>query len=264
MLKGLYSAASGMISGINQQAVLTHNITNMNTPGFKQILLTMADWKNTRVSESTNASVNNTFYPQIYPSLAVQGVTNLGEIGLGVLNPPETSDFTQGALQTTNQPLDMAIQGDGFFTVQTSNGTQYTRDGRFHLDSNHNLITVDSNFVLDKSGNRITLPEGDPTVKSDGTIVVGTQQVAQLGIYSFTDPKTDLTRDENMFVAVGTPQASTTSQVENNVLESSNADLTTAMAQMLAIGRSYDAAQQMVTQQDTLLEKSLTTLGRYT
>jgi flagellar basal body rod protein FlgG len=263
MLKGLYSAASGMISGVNRQAILTHNITNLNTPGFKQVLLTMEDWKKTPVSVATNSSANNTNLPPIFQGLSVGGVTSLGELGLGVLNPPETYDFTQGALQTTNQPLDMAIQGDGFFRVKTPNGDRYTRDGRFHLDSNHHLVTVDSNFVLDQNGNQITMPDGDVTVKSDGTLVAGTQQVTKLGVFSFANPTTDLTRDENMFVAVGTPLASS-GQVSNNVLESSNADLTQAMAQMLSIGRSYDAAQQMVTQQDSLLGKSISTLGRFT
>jgi flagellar basal-body rod protein FlgF len=263
MLKGLYSAASGMISGVNRQAVLTHNITNLNTPGFKQVLLTMEDWKKTQVSDPTNFSTSNSILPRIFPTLAVQGTNPLGQIGLGVLNPAETYDFSQGALTTTNQPLDMAIQGDGFFEVQTPNGNRYTRDGRFHLDSNHNLVTVDSNFVLDQNGNKITLPNGEVSVKGDGTISVGAQQVVKLGVFSFANPKTDLTRDENMFVAVGTPLAST-GQVSNNVLESSNADLTSAMAQMLSIGRSYDAAQQMVTQQDTLLGKSISTLGRFT
>jgi len=263
MLKGLYAAASAMISGVNRQAVLTHNITNLNTAGFKQVMLTMEDWKQTQVSEVTNSSLK-TNYPPIFPSLAVQGVTNLGEIGLGVQNPAETYDFSQGALQTTNQPLDMAIQGDGFFKVQTPAGDRYTRDGRFHLDSNHHLVTVDGNFVLDKNGNQITLPDNSNiSVKGDGTITAGTQIKAQLSISSFANPKTDLTRDENMFAAVGTPIAST-GQVFNNVLEGSNADLTQSMAQMLSIGRSYDAAQQMVTVQDTLLGKSISTLGRYT
>jgi len=262
MLKGLYAAASAMISGVNRQAVLTHNITNMNTAGFKQVMLTMEDWKKTEVSAATNGTTS-TNLPPIYPTSPFLGVTSLGEIGLGVLNPPETYDFSQGALQTTNQPLDMAIQGDGFFKIRTPNGDRYTRDGRFHLDSNHNLVTVDSFFVLDKSGTPIKMPDGDVTLSPDGTIVVGTQTVAQLGINSFANPKTDLTRDENTFAAVGTPLAST-SQVNNNVLESSNADLTTAMAQMLSIGRAYDAAQQMVTVQDGLLGKSIASLGRFT
>jgi flagellar basal-body rod protein FlgF len=262
MLKGLYAAASAMISGVNRQAVLTHNITNLNTAGFKQVLLTMEDWKKTQVSEVTNTSLK-TNYPPIFPTLAVQGTTSLGEIGLGVLNPPETYDFSQGALQTTNQPLDMAIQGDGFFKVRTPNGDRYTRDGRFHLDSNHNLVTVDSFFVLDKSGTPIIVPDGDVTLKSDGTIIAGTVSVAQLSLTSFANPRIDLVRDENMFIAVGTPLAST-SQVNSGVLESSNADLTQAMAQMLTIARSYDAAQQMVTIQDTLLGKSITSLGRFT
>lgn len=262
MLKGLYAAASGMVSGMNRQTVLTHNITNLNTPGFKQVMLTMADWKKTSVSNALDPTSQFPYSSSIYPGANSQTLKYLGDLGLGVYNPPETIDFSQGALETTSQPLDMAIEGDGFFHVRTPDGDRYTRDGRFQLDSNNNLVTVDGYYVLDSSGNTITVPAGDMTVKTDGTLVVGDQNVARIGVASFANPQTDLVRDMNMFIAQGAPQTST-SRVYNSVLESSNVDMTQATTQLLAIGRAYEASQKMVTQQDALLNKVISSLGSY-
>lgn len=265
MIKGLYTAASAMIAAMNEQTVLTHNITNLDTAGFKQVMLSKEDWKKTSVSELDTLDNSDSKLPS-YVSSALDNTSmySIGTIGLGVQTTPESYDFTQGSFETTNEPLDMAIEGDGFFRVSTPNGDRYTRDGRFHLDSNNNLVTVDGYYVLDSNGSRITLSSTDITVKTDGTIEIASSAVAKLGIYSFTDPAVDLQRDENMFIAVGTPIASTDSKVVNNALEASNVDYTEATTKMLQIGRTYEAAQKMVTVQDTLLGKSIAILGKFT
>jgi flagellar basal-body rod protein FlgF len=262
MLKGLYSSASGMLSGMNRQTVLSHNISNIETPGFKQVLLSMADWKKTPVSSVVDPSTELPYASSFYPAINSQTLSYLGQLGLGVYNPPSTTDFSQGSLETTSQPLDMAIQGDGFFYVQTPSGNRFTRDGRFQLDANNNLVTVDGYFVLDKSGGKISLPSNDVSVQTDGTLYAGGTAQAQLGVFSFTNPETDLVREENMFVAVGAPTTGD-SKVYNSVLESSNVDMTQTAAQLITVARSYESSQKMVTQQDTILNKAISTLGQY-
>ncbi|MCE1252997.1 MAG: flagellar hook-basal body protein [Anaerolineae bacterium] len=262
MLKGLYSAASGMLSGLNRQTVLTHNLSNVNTAGFKQVMITMDEWKKTAVNDVVNINDQAPYLSSVYPGSDSKSYNYLGQLGLGVYNPDETIDFTQGPLETTNQPLDMAIQGDGFFRVRTPNGDRYTRDGRFQLDAANNLVTVDGFFVLDDTGNPIKLANSNVSIKTDGSLFVDGQSAGKLGVFSFTDPNVDLMRDENMFVAVGTPQTGT-SQVFNNVLEGSNVDMTTAATQLLSISRSYESAQKLVTQQDSILNKTISSLGNY-
>jgi flagellar basal-body rod protein FlgF len=262
MLKGLYASASGMLSGMNRQTVLSHNISNIETPGFKQVLLTMEDWKKTSVSSVVDPSTELPYVGSFYPAANSQTLNYLGELGLGVYNPASTTDFSQGALETTSEPLDMAIQGDGFFCVETPNGNRYTRDGRFQLDANGNLVTVDGYYVLDKSGSRISLTSSDVSVTTDGTLYVDGKAGAQLGVFSFADPNTDLTREENMFVAVGTPLTGD-NKVYNNVLESSNVDMTQTASQMLTIARAYESSQKMVTQLDTVLSKTISSLGQF-
>ena len=262
MIKGMYSAASGMLSGLNRQTVLTHNLSNVNTAGFKQAMITMDEWKTTSVSDVVNVTNQAPYLSSIYPGADWQTLNYLGQLGLGVYNPDETIDFSQGPLENTNQPLDMAIQGDGFFRVRTPDGDRYTRDGRFQLDSANNLVTVDGYFVLDSSGAPIKLSSSDVTVKTDGTMYINGQSAGQIGVFSFANTATDLVRDENMFIAVGAPQTGS-SEVYNNVLEGSNVDIGQAATQMLSIARSYESAQKMVTQQDSLLNKTISSLGQY-
>jgi flagellar basal-body rod protein FlgF len=262
MIKGIYAAASGMVSGLHRQAILTHNISNMNTSGYKQILTSMDDWEKTQVRPLIKSQVDVPFAPPMFNNLAIQQTTLLGDLGLGVENIPDTTDFNQGDLQQTDMTYDLAIQGDGFFQVQTPNGVRYTRDGRFNRDSAGNLVNVDGYMVLDSNGQSITLGDGSVAVDSSGAVMVDDVQVATLGIASFTSPTTELVRDgDNTYAATNPPSGTSVSRVEQGYLETSNVNIADAMTQMVSIGRSYQASQQLVNVQDTLLGKAIQSLG---
>ncbi len=252
MIKGLYAAASAMLAGVNQQNILAHNVANMDTPGFKQLLLSLDDFTHT---------------PVVQPpaELASSGrFTMVGYLGLGVETGPETVDFSEGALQFTGQSLDLAIQGPGFFRIKTPEGERYTRDGRFLLDAEKNLVTVDGYFVLDDNGQPIKLPDGQElTVSGDGTLFVDGQAQAKLGLASFEDPQAELTKDlPNMYIAGGQPTGQELGVVAQGYLEAANVNPAQLMTQMIQVGRQYEAAQQMVQNQDQLLGQSIATLGR--
>ena len=249
MIKGLYSAASAMLTGVYRQQAVAHDIANINTPGFKQILTSLTDFDTTNVY--TQVAQNSTTSP-----------TYLGELGLGVMASPETSDFSQGELEITESDLDFAIEGEGFFRIQTTAGERYTRDGRFSRDASGQLVTVDGNFVLSDSGQKITLPEGDIEVSIAGTITINGTTSGKIGLAYFEDLST-LTRDaDNTFSSSTTPATTGGGQILQNTLEQSNVDSTKLMTQMIEISRSYQAALQMVQNQDELLSKSISTLGK--
>lgn len=251
MIKGLYAAASAMIAGVNRQKILAHNAANMDTPGFKQILSSLQDFTST---------------PVMYPpgdGDGVSPVSYLGDLGLGVASAPETTDYEGGPLNMTEHPFDLAISGPGFFHVRTPNGDRYTRDGRFQRDAQGQLLTQDGFAVLDKQGNPLTIPEGDFAVRPDGTISVNGQAAGQLGLAAFNDPRTELTRDDtNTFAAQGAPTSQTVGEVQQGYLEASNVNASQLMTQMISVARSYEAAQQMVQNQDELLGRTISTLGR--
>jgi flagellar basal-body rod protein FlgF len=249
MIKGLYAAASAMITGVYRQQAVAHDIANIDTPGFKQILTSLNEFDNTSAYTQSKHSDTNQ-------------ITYLGNMGLGVMAAPETTDFTQGTLKNTNSPLDLAINGDGFFRIRTANGERYTRDGRFSKDALGQLVTVDGNMVLSSSGQPIKLAEGEVTIAPNGALSVNNIAGATIGVAYFAD-KSTLTRDgENTFASTAAPATTGGGTLLQSTLEQSNVDSAQLMTQMIEISRSYQAAQQMVQNQDELLGKAIATLGR--
>ncbi len=262
MIKGFYAAASAMVTNMRRQNVLTHNIDNLETPGFKQILTSMDDFITTPVS-TTSRSVNLPDLPAVLRSKGFNKLTRIGDLGLGVMSGEEKTDFGEGSVQITNRDLDVAVLGKGFFRVQTDAGERFTKDGRFIKDSTGILKTVEGYNVLAEGGGTITLPTGAIGIANDGQITVDGVDVAKLGIAYFEDPATSLTRDgANTFTGTGAQTGSTEVSVQQYALESSNADLTQIMTQMIQVNRAYEAAQRLVQQQDSLLGQSISTLGR--
>lgn len=253
MIKGLYAAASAMLAELNQQSILTHNITNMNTPGFKQVLGSLEDFAQTSVVQPPAESSST------------QQLNWVGYLGLGVEPSDESIDFAQGTLQSTGQELDVAIQGEGFFKVQGTDGSVlYTRDGRFIRNAEGGLVTVDGLRVLDDGDQPIELIEdGDIAISTSGAITVNGEDVAQLGLASFLDPENELKRAEsNTFSAEGDPTGEATVVVSQGYLEASNSNAATLITRMVQVARQYEAAQKLVQNQDSLLGSAIATLGK--
>lgn len=250
MIKGLYSAVSAMIMNATRQQVLSHNIANVQTPGFKQILTTAQGFMQNQ-AVYTNGN------------LQASPVNYLGTLGLGSQIGQEFIDYGQGSMQSTSNPLDFALQGNGFFTVKTPDGNRYTRDGRFLRDADNTLVTVDGFQVLDDAGQAITLPDGDVSATQDGAISVNGTAVATLGIGVFAKPETELQHTEgNLFTGPAASTGKEVPQVVQGYLETSNANVSQLMTQLVEVGRSYEAAQKLVQSQDELLGKTIASLGR--
>jgi flagellar basal body rod protein FlgG len=189
----------------------------------------------------------------------------LGDLGLGVETIDPVTDYVDGALRQTGEPLDLALHGAGFFRVQTPDGERLTRDGRFLRDADGTLVTVDGYQVLDAAGAPITLADGTVAVAGDGTLTVDGQAAGQLGLASFADPEAELARDPargNLFIAAGQPTGQEQGTVVQGYLETSNINPAQLMTQMVSVGRAYEAAQMLVQTQDELLGRAISTLGR--
>jgi len=250
MIKGLYSAVSAMVMNAARQQVLSHNIANLETPGFKQILTVAEDFMQ---NQSVYTTGNN----------LTRSVDYIGKLGLGTQIGPKYIDFEQGALQDTDNPLDFALQGNGFFSVKTPDGNRYTRDGRFLRDADNTLVTVEGFQVLDDAGQPIQLPDGEISVAASGAISVNGTAVATLGIGVFTDPRAELQHTEgNLFTGPTASTGEDVPQIAQGYLEISNANPTQLMTQLVEVARSYEAAQNLVRNQDELLGKSIASLGR--
>lgn len=243
-----------MVVNADRQSLISHNIANLETPGFKQVLMSVQEFVKTPVTYSPG-------------NLTRSGLNAIGSLGLGSMDRPRVTDFTQGNMQLTSNPLDVAIEGDGFFRIKTPTGEAFTRDGRFLRSSTGALVTFQGYAVLNQAGQPIQLPDGVVGIAPDGTVSVENKPVGQIGVSVFADPKADLTPTEGNYFTAKTaaptalPNGKTRPMVAQGYLEMSNANSTQLMAQLVEVSRSYEAAQQMVQNQDELLGKTIASLG---
>ena len=275
MVKGLYTAYTGMINEQHRMDVLTNNLANANTNGYKKEGATAQSFKDQlalKIKDYTDA-------PHTARGL---GIINPGvKIGEGYV------DWSEGPMKETNNTFDFAISGDGFFAVEYTNKavnirrdtegettTMYTRDGNFTLNAEGALVTQDGDFVLSADGGHIELNSNLPvTVNTQGDIVQDGQVVARIGVFDFektTYPDGRISYDtlehygENFFVPVdgGDATESENYSVYAGFLEQSNVSIVDEMVNMIAVQRNYDTNQRMITTVDGTLEIAVNQLGK--
>jgi flagellar basal-body rod protein FlgG len=257
MLRALYTAASGMTAQQLNLDNIANNLSNASTTGYQQRILAFSD-----------LLYQNTVMPG---SAATQQTTNAAglQIGLGVRPSTTEINQTQGDLQTTNNPLDLAISGGGFFQILLPNGqTGYTRAGSFHPDSQGNVVTADGNPLQPA----ITVPTDatNITIGSDGTVsatVPGQTQASTVGniqLALFVNPGGLNSVGNNIYLAttasgnpiIGTPGGSEgLGQIQQGMLEQSNVSVVDEFVQMIVAQRSYESNSRVVKAADEMLQQ---------
>lgn len=250
MIRGFYSAASGLIAGLFRQELISHNLSNINVAGYKGLGASLDEF--------------NRIYLSRFSPESIGGGAAVGATSLGVTTNGPITDFTPGALHQTGQPFDLALAGDGYFVLQSPDGERYTRDGRFTRDANNHLVSVDGYLLQGSNNQPVTAPQGAiTTIASNGSITVDNQAVGQIRLVKFADQTTDLKREgQNTFSAINPGQAAADAAVHQGFLESSNVDPVRAMTQMLTVSRAYESAQRAVQLQDEMLGKAVNEIGR--
>lgn len=227
--------------------ITANNIANLDTAGFKVESLT--------VEEDQEA-----------PAMAPASTPISYVVDTGVAR-----DFRQGSLETTANPLDVAIQGQGFFTVQTADGPRYTRDGRFALNAAGVLTDKAGDPVLDASGAQITLnpQNGSPKIAKDGVIsqISPTGQAVQvgvLGVVSFSDLSALSKEGSNLYSAAagqaGVPVLRP--NLAQGMIEKSNVQPVSEVVHLIAITRAYESVANMLSQTADLSESAVERLGK--
>lgn len=260
MVRGLYTAWTGMVNEQKRLDVISNNMANADTTGYKKQGVTSQSFDD----ELTLRIHNNNHF--------LTNKTRVGNMNLGVKIGETYHDFSQGSLRETGNTYDLALSGDGFFTIQTTNKqgvttTKYTRDGSFTVNTDGYLVTKDGDYVLGKNGNRIQIPGAQTAANvafdSRGNVLVNGQNVGQLDIVSFADPQALLLYGENMYDAIPAAglQASTAT-VNQGYLEMSNTNVIEEMVDMITITRAYEAGQKMIQTVDSTLDKAANEIGR--
>jgi flagellar basal-body rod protein FlgF len=228
MDSGYYAAMTGLVARTQALDTAAGNLANAQTPGY-------------RAEREYFRSV--LLGPDALDSQLGRTVNNYGLLGGDRLS------MKQGALQPTGNPLDLAIEGDGFFQIQTANGIRYTRDGSFHRAQNGQLVTSAGEPVLSSQGKLISVPPGEVAVGADGTLSLAGGAVAIVGVVSFP-PGTELTPEgANRYVAPKGVAASAArdSSVHQGALEAANQDVIQGSLDLIVMQRQAEMMQKALT-----------------
>ncbi len=255
MIRGLYTAATGMNSMQHQIDVTANNIANVNTTGFKQDRAEFQDL----MYETLNYTAGQTSQTTTNPT----GI----DVGLGVRVSGIQKNFTEGDLKLTSNPLDLAIEGKGFFPISLPSGeTAYTRNGAFKVNSEGTIVNS-AGYPLSPE---IVVPDNvtDLTVAKDGTVTARlpttgeVQQLGQITLADFINPAGLIPLGESLFMESDASGAvvegnATTEQfgsVQQGMIELSNVKLVNEMVDLITAQRAYEANSKAITTTDSMLD----------
>lgn len=257
MIRGLYTASAGMQVEQMRQEIISNNLANLNTSGFRRDLAVL--------EARENMTIRRTSDPLSADPLAATRRRPIGELGVGVLVNRVVKRFEQGVLKQTDDPLDMALDGDGYFTVTNPNGDKlYTRAGEFTRNAQGQLCTKDGHLLQGANG-PIALPAGASfNVSKDGIVGVNGRPVDRLALARFDAPDRDLEKVGDTafrYRGAGEPPVST-AQVAQGMVEGPNVNAVQEMVEMIAALRHYEANQKALQSQDETLSKAVNEVAR--
>lgn len=241
-MAGIDSAKLGMLAAATWQDVVANNLANVSTPGFKR----------DRVS-----------FEALVAALGEEGTSPVEPVGVEMA--AIVSDFSQGPLRATGNPLDLAISGEGFFRVMTPDGEAYTRGGSFRLSAEGQIVDASGRQLLGEGG-PVTLPRGEVQIADDGTVSVDGVVIDKLSTVVFEDPSVLTKVGGNLYVANGAApaQAEEPARILQGYIEGSNVAAVREMVDMISALRLYEANQKAVTSIDHTLEIAVGQVGEPT
>ncbi|MCR4999329.1 MAG: flagellar hook-basal body protein, partial [Lachnospiraceae bacterium] len=256
MVKGLYTAFTGMVQEQRRLDVLSNNLANSTTIGYKKegaTSVAFADELAIRIKDTSVADLP----------------VGIGDINLGVKVGELYTDYSQGSIRVTDESSDLAIAGDGFFAIeytdkQGNTSVKYTRNGEFTVDKDGYFRTSDGDYLLNQAGAmsggtgqgswvRVD-PLQDYTIDSQGMIYQNGAVVGQVGVVDIEDYNYLAKYGENLYDLVdGGNVIASDASVEQGCLEASNVNVVDEMVSMITIQRAYEAGQKMIQTEDSTL-----------
>jgi len=263
MQEGIYIAAS---AGLKQQTkldIIANNLANVNNAGFKKDGIIFKELIPPFEPDTSFESSRNTLLP------ADVSNRNVAYVGINEFY----TNHSQGNLVQTGNSLDLGLDGEGFFAVNTPQGVRYTRNGNFRLDTNEQLVTQEGYPVLGDAGGPVTIPAqgGNVTIDAAGTVSVGggigITAIGQIRAVNFENKK-DLVKVGADLYRTADPQIKETPaanvSVRQGFLESSNVNTVEEMTQMISTLRGFEAYQKVIQSIDAADEQSVNNIGRVT
>lgn len=271
MIRGLYTGASGMVAQMHQMNILSNNLANVDTTGYKKDTTTFKAFPELLIRRMNDNGVYK------FPFGSVDTAPVVGKLGTGVEVNESYTRFTQGALKETENPFDLAIDGEGFFSVYTPYGERYTRNGAFQLGKEGLLMTEngmpvlgqngpiyikENNFIIDQEGKvfQNSRFSGNPErlVSLEENEWENAEYVDTLKVVDFKRTRYLKKQGDSLWAdtqesgaAVPIAEEAAT-KIKQGFLEASNVNPVTAMTQMIEVNRAYEANQKVIQSQDAL------------
>ena len=263
MVKGLYTAYTGMVNEQKRLDVLANNLANADTNGYKKegtTSQTFADELAIRIKDTS-------YYGQ---------PKRLGTMSMGVHIGETYTDYSQGNYKVTDNQTDFALDGNGFFAISYTDkagntSVKYTRDGAFIVNTQGYLVTKDGDFVLNADGAMNTNPNAriqvNPNlpliVAQDGNIYQNDVLVGTIGKVDFADYNYIAKFGENLYDTVNGAQIiGSNARIDQGCIETANVNVVSEMVNMITISRAYQAGQKVMNSIDSTLEKAVNQVGR--
>jgi flagellar basal-body rod protein FlgF len=225
MERGLYIAASGMVSEMARQDLISNDLANASTAGYK-----------------SDTAVQGSFGDLLLRN--TQTGATIGPLGRGSRIERQVTDLSAAPIKETGEALDFAVEGNGFFAVQTAQGVRYTRNGQFTAAANGRLTDQLGNAVLGQNGRPVT-------IGADGKV-----PAASVGIFAVNNTRK---AGDNMFQGAAAGRGA--GQVRSGALEGSGSDPVRAMTDMIASLRAFESGQKVITTIDSTLQKASNQVG---
>jgi flagellar basal-body rod protein FlgF len=233
-----YIALSGQSAREHQMEVLSNNIANLSTPGFKGEKMMFQEY----LSKPTDGSDPSSY----------------------VVSQGNARDMSQGPLTHTGNPLDVALNGNGFLTVTTPSGNQYTRNGHLQIDSQGELVTTSGFVVQGAGGSPIVIPSGSAsiTIGKDGTVATEKQTIGKIAVVDFANTQQMLESQGGLFTTTqnSTPAAGTT--VEQGTIEESNIQPVVEMTKLMDAAHQIGLSKSFADGEHTRLKNAIDRLGK--
>lgn len=256
MVRGLFTAYTGMANEQKRLDIISNNIANAATVGYKK-------------ESVTNESFDEVLALKIRDGSEAHLTRKIGDMSLGVKIGEVYTDYGQGPLRTTGNTYDLAIEGKGFFAVRVTDragneSVHYTRDGSFKITQDGHIVDTNGNPLQSDSGDaQVPVDAAEVSIGVDGTIYADGVAVDRITMVDFSDyDYLEKVGDVSYRAIQGAEMIEATGVMHQGLTEQSNVQAVSEMVQMIVITRAYEANQKVIQTTDTMLDKAANSVGR--
>jgi len=246
MIRGIYAGASGMVAESLRTDVISNNLANANTAGYKKDIAVNKDFANiliTRINDGPEAPVGST--------------------GIGVVVDEIATSQSPGLMRNTMNDFDLAIEGQGFFVIETPQGPRYTRNGTFSKNIRGELITQNGQRVLGQNNRPIIVKGNKMVISEDGRVLVDDVLAGKVQVVDFADTRKLQKEGASLFIAPQNQRPRpATGAVRQGFLELSNVNVITEMVNLISNYRAYEINGKVIQSHDQLIGKAVNDVGK--